>query len=338
MDQVYFATNRNLLKSRTGFGGRPATQGSAYLRFGTAKVDNRNFFTINVEAENLIPDSTGTHTDLEQSTFGSSKTFVALRERMMKAQSDTIIFIHGYNVSFCTALRSALEMQKNFGSHRNPVNLALFSWPSDGSMMSWLAYASDRRDAAASGPAFARGLLKVGDFLRALSPDQSCGRELHLVAHSMGNYVLRHALQHMRSETASRLPRLFDHIFLVAADEDEDAFEHDHKLKLLPNLAKCVHVYFNRGDLPIALSDTTKGNPPRLGADGARVPSQLPAKVSQIDCSLVVQGTVEHSYYIDTPAVVEDMAQVINGTDADCSPNRRFRSRDNTYILRQSIV
>lgn len=337
MEQIYFATNRNLegTKAKPRFGRRMAVQGPAYLRFGVAKVAAKGSFKISVEAESLKPDSTGTGTDLGQSTLGSSKTFEEVRNQMSVAGSDTIIFIHGYNVSFRDALDSALRMKRNLSKLGDTnVNVALFSWPSDGTLFPWLAYASDRRDAAASGPAFARGLLKAGDFLRSLSGDEACDRAVHLVAHSMGNYVLRHALQHMVKETSSRLLRLFDHIFLLAADEDDDAFEHDHKLRLLPNLCKQAHVYFNRGDMAMAVSDATKGNPARLGADGARVPFQLPARVHQIDCSTVVQGFKEHSYYINEPRVVADMSHVLRGTDPDESPTRRFRARDNTYVLR----
>lgn len=202
-------------------------------------------------------------------------------------------------------------------------------------MAPWLAYSSDRRDAAASGAALARGFLKLRDFIASLSTDEACEQRLHLIAHSMGNYVLRHALQEVRRQSAHKLPRVFDQIFLMAADEDDDAFEHDHKLRLLPRMARHVNVYFNRGDTAMSVSDYTKGNPDRLGDDGPRGPFQVPGKVTQVDCSNVVGGLVEHSYYIDTPAVVADMAQVLEGVDPMKVDPREFLEDRNRFVIKK---
>ena len=139
---------------------------------------------------------------------------------------DTIIFIHGYNVSFKEALTSAAQLKQNFSQDAGGpgVNVVLFSLPSDGSMKPFLAYANDRQDAAASGPAFARGLLKLADFLRGSPPEEACDHNVHLVAHSMGNYVLRHTVQEFVAQSRERPARLFDQVFLTAADEEDHAF------------------------------------------------------------------------------------------------------------------
>jgi esterase/lipase superfamily enzyme len=210
----------------------------------------------------------------------------------------------------------------------------LFSWPSDGSMMPFIAYGNDRQDAAASGPAFARGLLKLADFLRGSTPAEACDHCLHLVAHSMGNYVLRHTVQEYIAQSPGRPARLFDQVFLMAADEDDDAFEYDYKLKQLPRLAKRVNVYFNNNDRAMAVSDKTKGNPDRLGDDGPRIPRSIPGKVTLIDTTAVVKGIVEHSYFLDTPKVVTDMQKVLVGTPADEIPNREYVQETNRYRLK----
>ena len=47
---------------------------------------------------------------------------------------------------------------------------------------------------------------------------------MHLIAHSMGNYVLRHALQQAtKISKESSLSRIFDEVILTAADEDNEA-------------------------------------------------------------------------------------------------------------------
>ena len=152
-------------------------------------------------------------------------------------------------------------LKRTYETAETPYTFFVFSWPSDGSLMPYIAYANDRADARTSGAALGRGLLKLGEFVRRVSDElgprvrsdlgrdaetarrreELCAGRLHLMAHSMGAYALRHAVQGMRREIGDDLPRLFDEILLIAADEDADAFEHDHKLALLPRLGTPRH-------------------------------------------------------------------------------------------------
>ena len=334
MEQIYFATNRkpNRKNKPTDFGKYFSNDGLSNLRFGVANVEGGNF-TLQLASERLVADKSGAGTDSGESILGSLHVFQELRQEMRNQNKDTVIFIHGYNVSFGEGLQTAAQMNQNFAAVNNGlgVNVALFSWPSDGSMFPWLAYANDRRDAAASGLAFARGILKLADFLRQSTKDEACEQRLHLIAHSMGTYVLRHALQEIISQTSTRVPRMFDQIFLIAADEDDDAFEYDYKLRALPKLGKRVNVYFNRNDVAMFASDVTKGNPDRLGDDGPRAPFNVPAKVTQIDCTRVAGG--EHSYYVNEPAVVNDIVKVLNGVEPEDVTNRKFLDDRNRYSI-----
>ena len=340
MVKVYFATNRkpNDAEPPTDFGSGFSAAGLASLRFGQAEVsgDKLDEYVLHVAPETLVKDADRRQRDGEGSVLGSRNVFEHARNKMEATSRDTVIFIHGYNVSFKEALTSAAQLKINFGVDAGGpgVNVVLFSWPSDGSMMPFIAYANDRQDAAASGPAFARGFLKLADFLRGSTPQEACDQRIHLVAHSMGNYVLRNAVQEIERQSSGRAPRIFDQIFLMAADEDDDAFEYDHKLKPLPRLAKRVSVYFNNEDTAMAISDKTKGNPDRLGDDGPRVPRGIPGKVTLIDCTPVVEGLVEHSYFLDTPTVVADMQQVLVGTPSDGFAGRDYVQETNRYRLK----
>ncbi|MCY3703940.1 MAG: alpha/beta hydrolase [Gammaproteobacteria bacterium] len=333
MRNVYFVTNRNQEGLPAHFGKRFSRNGISDLRFGrAAEVDDE--IRVTVADENLRPDETGRGTHAE-SRLGSLEIFRALRVRMLEEERDTLVFIHGYNVDFNEGLRQAARLGKELATVNSGggVRIALFSWPSDGSLLPWKAYASDRRDAAASGPALARAILKLTDYLQGIARQHACHQRVHLMAHSMGNYVLRHALQAIITHTGGRVPRVFDQVFLMAADEDDDAFEEAQKLRALPRIARRVNVYFNRQDVPLLISDATKGNPDRLGTDGARAPFQLPGKVTQIDCTDVVHGQVEHSYYVDTPAVVRDVVSVLDGYEPNHVPAREHRVDQNCYVI-----
>ena len=339
MAKVYFGTNRkpNRQTKPDDFGRGFSKAGLASLRFGMAEVTGEKLdsYELYVAPEILRKDTERKIKGGKGSKLGSDNVFKRVREKMVEHSRDTVIFIHGYNVSFKEALTDAVRLKHNLSTAAGGpgVNVVLFSWPSDGSMMPFIAYANDRQDAAASGPAFARGLLKLADFLRGSTPEEVCDQRIHLVAHSMGNYVLRHTVQEIVKHSSGRPVRLFDQVFLMAADEDDDAFEHDYKLKPLPRLAKRVNVYFNNNDRAMAVSDKTKGNPDRLGDDGPRVPRGIPGKVTLIDCTSVVEGLVEHSYYLDTPTVVADMRKALVGTPSDQFPGREYVQETNRYRL-----
>jgi len=337
--KVYYGTNRkpNRKKSPDDFGIGFSEDGLANLRFGMADVSGKDLdeFDIYIAPERLNTDYERKVKGAGGSVFGSVNVFKRVREKMLAYSRDTLVFVHGYNVSFREALTSAARLKQQFStSNGGPgVNVVAFSWPSDGSMMPYIAYGNDRQDAAASGPAFARGLLKLADFLRGSTAEEACDQRLHLVAHSMGNYVLRHTVQEYVRQAAGRPPRIFDQVFLMAADEDDDAFEYDYKLKPLTRLAKRVNVYFNNEDRAMAVSDKTKGNPDRLGDDGPRLPRAIPGKVSLIDVTPVVEGLVEHSYFLDSPRVVADMTEVLRGKAPDAIGGRQYVPETNRYRL-----
>ena len=341
MEKVYFVTNRQPddVTHISDFGKDFSEDGVANLRYGYAKVSGRKFdkHEIAVADEQLNLD-TAKGTLAEGSVFGSADIMAQVRKEMTSKHRDTLVFIHGYNVKFKEALTAAAKLASELKTHNGGkgVNVVLFSWPSDGSAMPYLAYASDRQDAAPSGPAFARAFMTLADFLAGASPEEECDHSLHLLAHSMGNYVLRHAVQEIRSYYPGRPPRIFDQIFLMAADEDDDTFEHSYKLGLLPRLARRVNVYFNHGDIALQISDKTKGHPDRLGTDGPRLPQQVPAKVSQVDCTPVVTGAVEHSYYIDSKRVLQDMLQVLAGVASDEIKGRNYVPETNRYRLKKT--
>jgi len=331
MRKIYFVTNRNpnqKLKP-TGFGRAFNPDGLACLRFGSAHKAGSKII-VKTALEKLKENTAGTAEDQQASRYGSLQAFSELQESMHDDKRDTLVFVHGYNNSFRDGLRSGFKLAENFAD----MNILVFSWPSDGSMTPWLAYSSDRHDAAASGPALARGLLKLTDYLCDVSHKTDCGQRVHLLAHSMGAYVLRHSLQYYRGQSA-RLLQVLDQIILIAADEDSDAFEHDYKLKALPQLGNKVSVYFNRQDQAMAISDLTKGNPERLGKEGLQLPFKVPAKVCQIDCSRVVSGLVEHDYYRQNKRVIADLQAVLSGEDAGEIENRHYQPDQHRFILKK---
>jgi esterase/lipase superfamily enzyme len=204
------------------------------------------------------------------------------------------------------------------------ATVVLFTWPSDGMALPFVSYKSDRTEAKGSGYAFGRGMLKLRDFLMKLKKDGPlCGQDIHLLCHSMGNYLLQSALQRLADfSPGTVMPRIFEQIFLCAPDVDDDILESGKPMARLPEIARGITIYHNRRDKAMYVSDYTKGNPERLGTNGAAHPTLLHNKVHQVDCTPVVTaGFIEHSYYLDG-AINGDIRLGIDGAAPD-DPRRR---------------
>jgi esterase/lipase superfamily enzyme len=271
----------------------------------------------------------------KKARFGSKAMFAAVKTDM-EASSDVLIYIHGFNVSWFDAVGSALALQLMLQNAKDKdpgqkVLVVLFTWPSDGMALPWASYKSDRTEAAGSGAAVGRAFLKTRDFLidlrdRAGKGGQKlCNQDIHLLCHSMGNFLLQNALARLWDFTpGSALPRLFEHVFLCAADVDDTVLETGQPLGLIDQIARNVTVYHNREDKALVISDYTKGNPERLGSGGAAHPALLHNKIHQVDCTPVVHGIVEHSYYL-CGNVNADIRASIDGWSQDESRRNRQR-------------
>lgn len=338
---VHFATNREETRGRIPFGPRLNPKSPLYLRYGRAEVsppsgrrDGYKLARVVVAPESIPGITTGEGAPVK---LGSESVFDGLRQRLIAGKADLLVFIHGYSCDFETAMERAAQLKDRWSTAERPLEIAVFSWPADGTMVPWMSYASDRDDARSSAKAIARALLRFVDYVKGLDRAEWCNARMHLVAHSMGNYAFRNALQALRSDLGGRLPRLFENAFLMAADEDNDAFELEDKFMHLPDLAHSVQVYFARNDGALTISDVTKTHPDRLGSTGPRTLTQLPQKVTLVDCTAVSGtglGEVNHQYYRQRPEVLADVQAVLAGLAPDQVPHREYLPDKRAFRIR----
>ena len=349
--KLYYVTNRNHEGNQwkpKGYGIHPSASGIENLRLGKVTLDagidslDKWFRTKTgsgagdgialgdhltkraVEHANIIayreriPDPEQTEVTQKGTKLGSQEMFREVQETMREGR-DILVYVHGFNVSWHSAVGSALALQSMLNRPnerargKGDVLVILYTWPSDGSALPLVAYRSDRTEAIGSGFALGRGLLKLRDFLaettRRLTKKEKeagvqrdpCNQNVNLLCHSMGNYVLQNAIQRMVERTPSGpLPKIFDQVFLCAPDVDDTVLEAGQPLGRAHEIGRNVTVYFNEGDLALHGSDYTKGNPERLGTNGAANPNLLHQKIHQVNCSGdIVQGVLEHSYYLE---------------------------------------
>ena len=350
--EVFFGTNRKAKKRNPDqqpidFGTKVNLH-KPLLHFGKAWINNNDNSIQKVQTSKDIP---------SEQLCCSQDIFNEIQERMYKG-IDTIIFFHGFYNTFKDTLKGAAEIKRLYEQESTrEYTMVVLSWPSERELL--FAYDSDQRDARTSSKVLGAGLYKIGHFLMELcwlkfsqkiASDTGkyqnvkkqkkpirCGR-LHIMAHSMGNYVLRYVLQELSKITGGVIPQLFDEILLIAADEDEDTFEYKYKLKFLPHLAKRISVYFNHADIPLIFSDIIMGNTHRLGSKGPRQPGNVPSNVSLINCRNVVSGFLEHDYHKTEPAVRRDISYVLTGWKSKDIPGRIYSKENNCYYLAESEI
>ncbi len=153
----------------------------------------------------------------------------------------------------------------------------------------------------------------------------------------MGNWALRNAVQAIvERRGADRLPAVFDSIFLMAADEDEDALQDRLKLGLLPRLGNAVNVYHSKDDLALVISDVTKLNPDRLGDNGPVEMDSTDEKVVAIDCRHVDRTSISHAnhqYYRLRQEVIRDVRAVLAGRRPEGVPGRKGLAHGRRYLI-----
>nr|WP_314072094.1 alpha/beta hydrolase [uncultured Roseococcus sp.] len=322
---VHFATNREEKGTKnevTGFGPGLNRLSPILLRYGAAEMVPEpgkgvayRVGELRIAAESL-PGVTAPES--ADRVLGSTSVFDGLRERLIANKADLLLLLHGFACTFEEALSNAAELKTKWSTKEKPLEVAVFCWPANGTLKPLLDYVSDRDDGRLSAKAVSRSLRRFIDYMREVAPDQRCDAGVHLVAHSMGNYVLRNALQALLSDLGGRtLPRIFKNIFLMAADEDSDCFEDTEKLARLSELAEAIQVYFARNDRALVISDLTKANPDRLGATGPRTLTNLPQKVTLVDCTDISATSpvsdLNHQYYRKGAEAIRDIKYVLAG-------------------------
>ena len=213
-------------------------------------------------------------------------------------RGDAMVFIPGFNTTFDYVARRTAQMSYDLGFRGAPI---MFSWPSDGSVLSYL---SDREDIEWSVPHIERFLTEI--------LEEGDPRRLHLIAHSMGNEGLLRALMLMAMRRDPEAPPLFDNIILAAPDFDAQIFV-EQTAPRVRGLSRRWTVYVSDKDGALNVSSRIR-SARRLG-----LPMTLAAGVDTVDATgvEVTPWSVPefHSYYATKQLVITDLIGVLQGLD-----------------------
>lgn len=168
------------------------------------------------------------------------ETFFDLLKKALSGPDErsAFVFIHGCNVAFDEAIRRTAQLGFDLGLRKAPI---LYSWPSQGSALQYIA---DTNAAMWTVP-------HLPEFLRDLR-EHSGATCIHLIAHSMGNQALTGALRLLRADAAPQ-SRLFRQVVLTAPDLDAHVFERDLARQIV-GIAERTTLYASSRDEVLVVS------------------------------------------------------------------------------------
>ncbi|NEP16284.1 MAG: alpha/beta hydrolase [Leptolyngbya sp. SIO4C1] len=258
--------------------------------------------------------------------IGSAAFFEALKSASV---DQILLYLHGYSSLPEGAIFPRAEelqrllrvMQANAEAAGQPAQRVLvvpLIWPCDNDLGMVQDYFDDQKAADASDFAYMRLFEKfmhwrshsntVGD-LTTLATTDLCTKRINILAHSMGNRVMRGAFARtVQYYRPLGLPLLFRNIFMVAADLVNETLAYGNPGEYIAQSARNVLVYYAADDLALRASkvaNTRNGTTSRrLGHTGPEKLDQVANNVYAIDCddfNTRYDSPTGHGYFTENP-------------------------------------
>lgn len=220
-----------------------------------------------------------------------------------------LIYIHGFSNMPETVFENVREFQDLCDkAKKNEVLVVPLIWPCGNKTGIVRDYWDDQKSADQSGYAIARLMQKFMEWRASPSfnpEDDPCLKRVNILAHSMGNRVLRNTLELWRRyDQPAGLPLLFRNIFLIAADILNESLHKGQPGELISHASRNVVVYYASDDLALRASkvaNVRNGEASRrLGHTGPEDMDLTPKNVFAIDCddvNLLYDPPKGHSYF-----------------------------------------
>lgn len=279
-------------------------------RFPTQSIRSRKGRKFNFDLKNNAPSnsvffcemgSDGDHTEI-----GSQE----LLKRMKYSEyRQVLLYVHGFNNLPDKVFRMAAELQHLCDKAKEKEVLVLpLIWPCDNDLGIVSDYWDDQKSADQSGYSFARVLEKFLAWRNsdANEPDIApCLKRINMLAHSMGNRVLRQTLDSWnRYDLAAGVPLIFRNTFMVAADVVNETLHEGETGELISHSSRNVVVYYASDDLALRASKAAnlknKVASRRLGHSGPENMDRTPRNVFQVDCddvNITYDTPQGHNYF-----------------------------------------
>jgi esterase/lipase superfamily enzyme len=220
-----------------------------------------------------------------------------------------LVYIHGFS-NLPESVFNAVQEFQALCDHKKKgeVLVVPLVWPCDNDLGIIKDYWDDQKAADSSAYSFARILEKFLEWRNSkdYNPEADpCLKRINVLAHSMGNRVLRETLAAWdRYDLADGVPLIFRNTFLVAADIVNESLQVGEPGELICHASRNVIVYFASDDLALRASKASnlknKIASRRLGHTGPENMQLTPANVYAVDCDDINNAYDDpkgHSYF-----------------------------------------
>lgn len=237
------------------------------------------------------------------------------RFKQMVSSDDILIYVHGYNTSFNVAAIRCAQLAYDLNYKGKAL---FFSWPSRGGAIGLVEYNVDKKRANENVKYLAEFLSKIA---------VSTNKKIHIIAHSMGGYILAHALasiqddvlknpSHFSNRLKENKGKIINQVVFAAPDIAENDFRiifTEHKLE---RIAQGFTLYSIKNDEVLKASRLfnhfiEKNGSPRLG-DSSLAFFSLDGMDTVDAREEVVSQVFGHSYYAEDKRMVTDLFLLFN--------------------------
>ncbi len=202
---------------------------------------------------------------------------------------EVFVYVHGFNITFEQGARRAAQLAYDIDFDGVPI---LYSWPSRGSVMGYVADSAAVRLSA-------RRLTRFLTDLRARTGAET----VHLIAHSMGAQALAEAMELIAFQQQERQPPIFGQVLFAAPDIDAGLFS--AMLPVIRPLAKRVTLYASETDWALQASRRLHGSAARAGLGGRQ--TMVHPAMDSVDMSVLGEDMLAHNYFADGSSALADI-------------------------------
>ena len=226
-------------------------------------------------------------------------------EASQNYRNQALVFVHGYNVSFDSAVRRAAQIAHDLEFDGSTF---VFSWPARGRLLGYLTD-QDTVDVASD---------HLREFLEKIL-GVSNAEKVHFIAHSMGNLVLLRALKELSTNPSASIT--IGEVVNAAPDVDPEVFR--RHVETIKTRGGNFTLYTSQSDLALRLSSALRILP-RAGyfSDKPLIAASFDTlDVTQHDRSWFNLFALNHDIYASDAILVGDMRRLI--TNSERPPDKR---------------
>lgn len=242
-----------------------------------------------------------------------------------------LLFVHGFNTDGFDMLDRHRRIRDGLAAQGFPGAVVGLDWPSNGSV---LGYSSDRADARRT----AERLFDVGIGRFSRMQEADCIINLHVLAHSMGSYLIREAFDYADDDhaTAQQSWTVSQMVFVASDVSSKSMKLGSPKTSSLLRHSTRLTNYYSTHDSVLSISEVKRiGVARRLGRVG--LPDDHSEKAVDVYCGKFFEEnehlfqqdeSISHRWYFDSPRFYQDLNHTLIGKlDRSAIPGRKKASR-----------